>query len=174
MTGARAGRSLGSFRIATQMGATKAGLIGRGNSFVREDGTAVRIFNVSLFPNADAAQAASVEYKAGLKAELANDAQAAHDHYIAALNKGMSFSVLEANAAAYENAYEVAVKVETVTNKSGQNVIVLNQPKPIAVSDTTTAVATDMFVIPTAPATPAASAPATGSNKPAKPAKATK
>lgn len=115
----------------------------RGNLFIREDGTAVVIFNVNAFPNQDTAKYAADEWKAGSALEKAGDLDGAQAHYKNALNQTMSFSVLEANAGDYRSAYEVACLVEDVptgeaTRLAGgpDTVLGIQNPRPIAINTT--------------------------------------
>jgi hypothetical protein len=114
-------------------GATKFRIVGRGNPYVREDGTAIHIFNVAAFRSPEDAKEAAESYKQGKKLELAGDVDGAHEHFRAALNKMMSFSVLAQNASDYQGAFEVACIVELVENQKGEKVLGINQPRPVAV-----------------------------------------
>jgi hypothetical protein len=123
------------------LGANKLPVLSRtGNQFVRKDGTAIRIFNVLAFRSIDEQNQAVASWKEGTRIEKSGDAEGAQAHFKAAYNMLMSFSVLEENAAAYENAYEVTARVEEVPagaelQATGVNTVIgLNNVRPVAVS----------------------------------------
>lgn len=134
-TKARVARVLSKAKIVN-LGPTKLTILGRGNPFTREDGTAVRIFNVLAFRDVDDAKYASEQWKAGAKLEAAGKLEQAHDLYIEALNTLMSFSVLEANATSFEAAYQINGMVELVKTKAGTETVGINNPRPIPVTET--------------------------------------
>lgn len=145
----------------------------RGNLFIREDGTAVVIFNVNAFPDHDTAKYAADEWKLGSALEEAGDLDGAQVHYKNALNQTMSFSVLEANAGDYRSAYEIACIVEDVptgeaTRLAGgpETVLGIQNPRPIAIS-TSGASAASLFDEPVEEETktPVAKAVVTGSRR---------
>lgn len=143
------------------LGANKLTMLSRtGNQYTREsDGTATRIFNVLAFRDKTAQDAAVTAWKAGTSLEKANDIEGAQEHYKAAYNKLMSFSVLEENAPAFENLFEVAGIIESVpAGKELQaagtlTVIGFNRPRPVAVVSNMTSSAA-LFVIEEPDTTP--------------------
>lgn len=132
MTALRVAQILGAAIIPTE-GANKLSVVGRGNPFTREDGTQVRIFNVQAFANLADAQAAQKSFLEGHKLEKSGDLNAAQEHYKAALNKMMSFSVLERNAHAFESTYDIIGRVEYVDTREGGKRLGINNPRPVAV-----------------------------------------
>lgn len=161
-TGVKAARRLQAAIILSSIGATKLPISGIGNPFVREDGTAIVIFNVAAFGNKADALAASKLYNEGLALEAKGDAQGAHDKFVAAYNIMLSFSVLAENAPQYSGCYEVTAKVDLVDSKKnvGTKVYTLNQVRPVAVATNGSSDAT-LF------ASPATAAPAASSATPA-------
>lgn len=135
--------------ILPLLGVNRLAIVGRGNPFTRENGTQVRIFNVQAFANHEAAQAAANFWKEGAKLETAGDIEGAQGLYKKALNQMMSFSVLEENAAPYENTYEVNVKVEEVDSKNSPTgkTLGLNNPRPVQV-EARGASAAALFTLP--------------------------
>lgn len=109
-------------------------MVGRGNTFTRpDDGTVVRIFNVQAFASQEDAKAAAEEFQRGLKLEKAQDLNGAQQHYKNALNKMMNFSVLEENAASFENGYQINGRVEMVATRDGGQKLGINNPRPVEV-----------------------------------------
>jgi len=110
-----------------------------GNQYTREDGTAIRIFNLLAFRSADEQAEAVAQWKEGTKLEKAGDIEGAQEHFKAAYNQLMSFSVLEENAAAFIGTFEVAGIVENVPASKAlqaqgvKTVIGFNRPRPVAV-----------------------------------------
>jgi hypothetical protein len=121
--------------LIPQQGVNKLAVIGRGNSYRRDNGTQVRIFNVQAFASAGDAQESANHWIEGTKLENAGDIAGAQEHYKNALNKMMSFSVLEENAAPFEATLEVIGRVEEVDSKmsaSGKT-LGLNNVRPAQV-----------------------------------------
>lgn len=123
-----------------------------GTKFTREDGTQVRIMNVLAFRDKTAQDAAVASWKQGSALEKAGDIESAQEHYKAAYNNLMSFSVLEENASAFEGVHEVTGYVELVpAGKDLQaagikSVIGFNRPAPVAIVSNMTSSAS-AFVI---------------------------
>lgn len=138
MTGARVQRTLAK-AIIPNKGANKLSITGRGNDFVRENGTAVRIYNLAAFATHEDAKYAAEEWKLGLALEKAADLDGAQEHYKAALNSTMSFSVLAENASDFNSAYEINCVVEDVPaseamqNRGIKTVLGIQNPRPITV-----------------------------------------
>lgn len=146
MTAARVAAILAAAIIPTE-GANKLSIVGRGNAFTREDGTQVRIFNVQAFANQQDAREAAERFHQGNKLEKSGDIDGAQEHYKAALNKLMSFSVLERNASDFESTYQILGKVEPVETRDGGTKLGINNPRPVAVSTSGSSVAS-MFTLP--------------------------
>lgn len=119
--------------IIPDQGPNKLTLVGRGNTFPREDGTVVRIFNVQAFASVQDAQAAAAEFQLGLRQEKGGDLNGAQAHYKAALNKMMNFSVLEENAADFEAGFQINGRVEMVPTRDGGQKLGINNPRPVEV-----------------------------------------
>lgn len=145
MTAARVAAILAAAIIPTE-GANKLSVVGRGNPFTREDGTQVRIFNVQAFASHADAQEAAKSFQEGLKLEKSGDVTGAQVHFKAALNKMMSFSVLERNAEAFEGTYQIIGKVEWVEGQNGKR-LGINNPRPVAVEASGSSVA-NLFELP--------------------------
>lgn len=144
LTSKRVVAILGKAGIA-KIGATQVDLVGPGNPYTREDGTAIVIRNVAMFRSAADAKAASDAWIEGHKLELSGDIEGAQEHFIAALNKLMSFSVLADNAPAFDGIYSATVKVEEVENRAGETVLGINYPRPVAVANTQEALPSSLF-----------------------------
>jgi hypothetical protein len=146
LTGARVQTILAKAVIAPS-GPTRLAINGRGNDFVRDNGTGVRIFNVLAFRDIKDATSAKTEWLAGLKKEKANDLDGAQEHYKGALNHLMSFSVLKENSAPFMEAYEINCVVEQVPaskelqDAGTKTVLGINQPRAVAVVNTGTSAA---------------------------------
>lgn len=154
LTGKKVGTTLSKAVIAPH-GATTLTINGRGNDFVRKDSTLVTIFNVLAFATLDDAKYASEEWAAGKKLEAAKDIDGAQEHYKNALNSMMSFSVLKANAPAFQSAYQINAVVEQVaageeSRKAGgpATTLGINNPRPVAIVATGTSAAS-LFSKPT-------------------------
>ncbi len=119
------------------LGDNKFSKIGRGNPFIREDGTAIKIYNLQAFRTVEDKQAAKDAWLKGHKIEKAGDLDGAQEHYKTAMNKLMSFSVLLENAPDFDNCYSITGKVTMVPSREDENVLVLgiNQPRPVAVTE---------------------------------------
>lgn len=142
-----------------QLGSNKLTVVSRrnpetgkyGNTFAREDGTLIRIFNVLAFRSIEEATEASASWKEGTRLEKAGDIEGAQPHFRNALNKMMSFSVLEQNADAYEGAYEVTGIIEAVPagqalqDKGTMTVLGFNQVRPVAVNAHINPVGANLF-----------------------------
>jgi hypothetical protein len=125
-------------------GAQKLPVLSRtGNPYTREDEneTRIRIFNLQAFRSKEDAKAASEAWLKGHKLELKGDLEGAQEHYKDAMNALMSFSVLEENAAQFENLFEVSGIVEEVpTSQETQDAggplttLSLNRVKPVAIA----------------------------------------
>ena len=105
-----------------------------GTPYMREDGTLVRIVNVCAFATDADAGMAKAYWTAGYKLELTGDEEGAHEEYIKASNLMMSFSSLETYADGFNGCYEVSAMPAKVTNQKGEEVIVLNNVRPVAVA----------------------------------------
>jgi len=97
----RTQRTLTSAKVAATLsqagipalGANKLTMLSReGNQYTREDGTAIRIFNLLAFRSADEQAEAVAQWKEGTKLEKAGDIEGAQEHFKAAYNQLMSFS----------------------------------------------------------------------------------
>ena len=155
LTGARVAALLSKAGIPA-LGANKLPMLSRtGNTYVREDGTAIRIFNVLAFRNTKEQADAVASWKSGLALENAGDINGAQEHYKAAYNHLMSFSVLESNAPDYEGIFEVAGIVENVPASAAlqaagtKTVIGFNRPRPVAVSANISNTGETLFVVAT-------------------------
>lgn len=154
LSGAKVATSLGKAGIPAR-GANKLTKLSReGNRHVREGregNTAVRIFNVLAFRGVKEQEAAVAAWKAGMKLEKAGDLEGAQPHYREAYNQLMSFSVLEENAAAFTNAFEVTGIIEDVPAGTDlqatgiKTVLGFNRPTAIAITTNITSSAA-MFV----------------------------
>jgi len=161
LTSIQAFRQLRNAKIALGKGAIKASISGRGNDFVRPDGTMVRIFNTNLFPTALYAQISKEKYQAGIAAELKGDAVTADLLFREAINARVSFSVRIADAAAYSSALEIVGMLDEAesTKTPGTKVWVLNNVRPVAVQEgQTTAGMFESPVLPEAKPNPIADA----------------
>lgn len=166
LTGKKVRATLSKAVIAPH-GATVLTINGRGNDFVRPDGTLVTIFNVLAFQSLDSAKAASASWAEGKKLEAAQDIDGAQEHYKAALNKMMSFSVLKPNAPAFQSVYQINAIVEQVPaskelqDAGTKTVLGINNPRPVAIAATGTSAAS-LFEAEEAPASNATSLGAAG------------
>lgn len=125
-----------------ELGSTKFKLEGNGTPYIREnDGTAVHIFNVNAFASKAKAEEAGKAWKEGTKLELAGDIDGAQEHFRAAMNCRMSFSVLAENAPAFQSVHEIIGLVEDITNSRGETVRVINRPKPVLTTNAGTSAA---------------------------------
>lgn len=137
-------RSLTAARVAVILsaciipveGPNKLPIVGRGNPHTREDGTAVRIFNVQAFASAEDAQKAAEFFQQGQAIEKSGDIEGAQQAFKDALNMMMSFSVLEQNAADFASAYQILGKIEQVPTRDGGTKLGINNPRPVAVATT--------------------------------------
>lgn len=159
LTSAGTARVLGKAGIPAT-GANKLKVLSTtGSKFIRDNGTAIRIFNVQAFRSKEDADYASTEWKEGTKLEKAGDIEGAQEHFRNALNSLMSFSVLEDNATAFEGIFEVACMVEVVPASAAlkaqgiEHVLGINSPRPVTVTANVTAVGADLFTYEEKPAT---------------------
>lgn len=166
LTSARVQTLLSKAKIAS-IGTAKLDIVRRGggntgNSFTRANGTEIHIFNVLAFKDHNDAKYASDQWKEGTKLEKANDLDGAQDFYKEALNSLMSFSVLKANAADFQAAYQIIGRIEMVpASKALQDagtptVLGINSPSPVVVNELT-ATAASLFEAEPAPDTNTAS-----------------
>jgi hypothetical protein len=146
MTGQRVAAILKA-AIIPLLGPNKLSIVGRGNPHVREDGTAVRIFNVQAFGSLEDATEAKQHFDAGYAIEKSGDIAGAQEHYKNALNKLMSFSVLEQNAADFSASYQVTGRVEEVETRAGGTKLGINNPRAVIVG-TSGASVSHMFELP--------------------------
>jgi hypothetical protein len=146
LTKTRVAQLLAGCIIPTR-GSNKLPIVGRGNPFTREDGTQVRIFNVQAFGSQADADEAAKHFKAGVALENSGDIDAAQEPYKAAMNKMMSFSVLEQNAPAFASAYQIIGLVEDVETRDGGKKLGINNPRPVAVETSGTNTA-HLFELP--------------------------
>lgn len=164
----RTQRTLTSAKVAATLskagipalGANKLTMLSReGNRFIREDGTAIRIFNVLAFRGITEQNAAVAAWKQGAKLEKAGDVEGAQDHFKAAYNQLMSFSVLEDNASQFEGLFEVAGIIEHVPAGADlqlagiKTVLGFNRPRPVAITSNVTVTA-GLFEVDTEDAPP--------------------
>lgn len=119
--------------IIPALGANKLDVIGQGNPYIRDNGTAVRIFNVQAFASNEDAEAAGAHWNEGTDLEEAGDIAAAQEHYKEALNQLMSFSVLEENAAPFVGTLQVQGRVEEVEKRDGTMTLGFNNVRPVQV-----------------------------------------
>jgi hypothetical protein len=136
MTSQRVANTLNEAHVPS-LGATKLNKIGRGVPYIREDGTAIKIYNLQSFRSKDDKQAAKDAWLKGHKLEKAGDINGAQEHFKAAMNKLMSFSVRLENAPDFDNSYQITAIVELVPSREDETKLVLgvNQPRPVAVGE---------------------------------------
>jgi hypothetical protein len=164
LTAARLSAIFASAFIPMQ-GPNKFRVVGRGNPFTRPDGTQVRIWNVAAFASIADKDKAKEAFLRGYQLEQANQIEAAQQPYKDALNMLMSFNVTEQNAADYQGVYEISGLVElgNVTDRTqgsatfgqvtGQR-LVINNPRPVAVTRQGQDVGSDFAIPKATPATP--------------------
>lgn len=131
--------------IIPNTGANKLPLVGSGNSFTRENGTQVRIFNVLAFATQADAQEAKKLFLEGMELERQGlvDTDDCQDKYKAAYNKLMNFSVLAQDehrfvefgpdGRAILKCFEVECRIEWGTTREGKPMLQINAARPAKV-----------------------------------------